>query len=1050
MRENILFRAKTFFGKYKINASVEIDSIDDYELTIKNDNLYLANNKNQFSLVPINEGATEILNLFDTDPFENSSLYEMECNGDVLEVTFHRFSRPVLKMTSPNSGHLYFYFESGLVATEEENGKTEYDLIRQIKNDCIRNNSIFISVGKDMDNKFTILGDDYGYYAKNERGGVFRIDDIKPVPRNVPEDRIIQIYKGFDFITWKDSLGISSQNITQIVPTNIPKMISAWDNYIHFLSNEIKEKQERLGSVHFNFTDIEGNYLFVYFDETIDLENNELFNGENELEAVDEDTTGTGLRIKVKPWFLGEPSLIDSEGHRVGFIIYDYTTTKRYMNDFTDGYLRLSSRSIEIETSRREEAYELLTNQSNSTSLRLRRMMDPTITDTSLPTTERPVTNKVLQTMFGKEKAETMVLSETYRSAMDIALNTPDIAIIQGPPGCGKTTLINGVMARINEIDPNAKILLTTEQHDALENAVKGVNGSVPPLVISKRFNSTEQEEAERLERTIKQFRNQLVNRCNELVDTTDEKYSHQRTEKLVYSIQKIKRSDYDKTTIQSELQNIKNILIEEGILSEVSNDIAVISSFASNQKVANVFESPLLKLINSQRTTEKSWNDDGLAKLEMLNEALDIEGYGNYTIDEDLINSLKNNPSNEVFERYQETIDSIRRNLFPHVGETEEEKLRQLKTAISNIEEAIKLSIKGKNYTIDDIIYEFSEKIKNMDNILQVVRNYASIVASTCAQAKKMASYSTIASEKAKYVVIDEAARINPLDLINTILMGTKIILVGDQNQLPQYLESQAVKRFRNSGETLAKANSEYLKDSLFGSLYENLEKAYKEGRIKTKRTIRLDEQYRMNPIIGNFISNEFYDGELKSAEETKKQINTYGVFDGKSVVFVDIPMTKENHEEKAQTEISREVEVTKIVSILSSIFANNPNKELDIGVLSFYKAQINKIEEAVKTRLSTQISEITNNVEFGTIDSFQGKQFDIVIISCVRSNACDDARSAVGFLFDAPNRINVSLSRAKKLLVLVGDSSTLSASEPLAHFIQYAKENGHYERSK
>ena len=71
-----------------------------------------------------------------------------------------------------------------------------------------------------------------------------------------------------------------------------------------------------------------------------------------------------------------------------------------------------------------------------------------------------------------------------------------------------------------------------------------------------------------------------------------------------------------------------------------------------------------------------------------------------------------------------------------------------------------------------------------------------------------------------------------------------------------------------------------------------------------------------------------------------------------------------------------------------------------------------------------------------------------DIVIISCVRSNAADNVRSAVGFLSGSPNRINVSLSRAKRLLVLVGDSETLGASEQISQYISYVKENGYYEQ--
>lgn len=1049
MRENVLFRAKTIVGRHRVDRLELIKNVRDCKIILKDGNLYLSLPTTQMLLQPLNEGAKEIADLFDADVIENASLYEMSVDSNEIEVVFHRFSQPVKKLTTQESGQLYFYFESNLVLKNtEEKGIDEQGLIKQIKEDCIHHNSIFIAFFKGTASKLSIIGDDCSYRAIEERPGVFMIDKIYPVTRNIPEDQILQIYKGFHFLTWSDSLSVASQNITQITSTSIPTMIVAWDNYIHFLASEVKEKQDLCGVLRYEYADFQEDLVYLHFSEELDLEKQILLDLDNEIEAIDKDSVKEG-RIKVTTrQFLGKPIEIDPEKHKVSFKIKDYAAMVSKLREIGSGYIRYSSFSVENETKRREEAYALLQNQSNSTSQRLRRMMDPKIVDTSLPTTERPVTDKVLKTMFGKEKAKTIVLSENYRTAMDIALNTPDIAIIQGPPGCGKTTLINGIMARINEIDPNAKVLLTTEQHDALENAVKGVNGSIPPLVVSKRFDTTEEEETERLERIINKFRLDILDRCKELLSEAGKTYGHPYIDKLVYSAQTIKRSGFDKSVIKNELPNMREALTNEGIISQTSKDLTILGTYADAKEVKSLFDNPLLKTINSQRTSKDAWSDDGPERLMELQELLEFEGHEDLMIEEKLINKLRTNPTDSDFDEYKEIVINIRHVLFPQIGDDIDKKLDTAKRALDNIEKVAMELLQNTPLTIDGIIYEFNEKAKSMENILQVVRNYADIVASTCAQVKKVAKYSSISNGKAKYVVIDEAARINPLDLINTILLGNKVILVGDQMQLPQYLESQAVIRYKSKGGSLSHEYSKLLNQSLFGSLYENLDRAFKEDRIKTRRTIRLDTQYRMNPMIGNFISDTFYDGGLKSADNTLNNINDYGVFNSKNVAFIDIPLSRETKERKYAGSLIRDAEINRIIKLLSEIFNKNPNRRLNIGVLSYYDAQITAIESKVRELFETQINDGQNEIEFGTVDSFQGKEFDIVIISCVRSNAADNVRSAVGFLSGSPNRINVSLSRAKRLLVLVGDSETLGASEQISQYISYVKENGYYEQ--
>ena len=1036
---NVLYRgAKILIGNY--DPEEPLSDAEKGKLLLKGGELYFCTPKDQIKLSPTNNAASEIIDLFDGDVFENSSLYETALENGSLQVIFHRFSRPAQKLVDSAKGQFHFYFESGLVASKQaESGIDEAGLIKMAEEDCVHQGSIFIAFDKGTYAKLYILGDENGYRAFEERPGLFRIEKIYPVPKRIPENQILQIYKGFHFLTWEGSLSVSSAEITQFSKAGIPDILLAWDDYIQHLAGEAKKKQKKYGIQRFLYSETDKGYIELTFGDNVNLETLPLLNDGVELEMVSSEIDSPDSSPKEK-FFLGKPKEIKANAHKVVFETNVLEEAIRKLSKIGSGFIRFSSWSVDSEAARRKKAYEALTNQTNLAARNVSRLMDPAIVDTAMPTGENAVTQAVLDTMFGPHSNTT--LSETYRMAMDVAINTPDIALIQGPPGTGKTTLIRGVMARINALDPNAKILLTTEQHDALDNAVRGMKATMPPLVASKRFDATEDETTARLEKTIEGYHRALLSECGQILETSKEQLGHPGLEKIVFCIQKIRRSSFNKTTMREVLPTLRSALVNEAIISETSADISYLESFASEKENDSLFQSPLLRKINSQRTSLEAWSDDGPERLEELLEALEFEDLDDLIPSRDLQQRLSKKPTAEDLLAFKDAVDKMRRTLFPQIGESAEQKDESAKRALERIQNSAVRAAKEAPVTVDGVISEFREKAAVSENILQIVKNYASIVASTCAQATKVAKYSSIASDKAKYVIVDEAARVNPLELINAILMGVKVILVGDQMQLPQYLESQAVACYEREGDSIAKQYASLLTKSLFGSLYENLEKAYMDGRIRARRTVRLDEQHRMNPLIGNFISSEFYEGGIRSAPNTVSKVNDFGLFDGKSLAFLDIPATR-GWEEEALASYCRPIEVGKTIQLLAKLFSKNSGKCLDVGVLSFYKTQISEIEKKARDAFS---SEQLSKTEFGTVDSFQGKEFDIVIISCVRSNGRDNAKAAVGFLSNSPNRINVALSRAKRLLVLIGDSETLDKSDSLNHFIKYAKEKGYY----
>jgi superfamily I DNA and/or RNA helicase len=159
------------------------------------------------------------------------------------------------------------------------------------------------------------------------------------------------------------------------------------------------------------------------------------------------------------------------------------------------------------------------------------------------------------------------------------------------------------------------------------------------------------------------------------------------------------------------------------------------------------------------------------------------------------------------------------------------------------------------------------------------------------------------------------------------------------------------------------------------------------------------------------------------------------------------------------------RDVEVDKVVSIIKSLQKARPlwhfdsekqlgsknsdgtinDNVLNIGIMSFYKEQIAKINAALKDPDKGALSsDDFYQIKCGTVDTLQGKEFDIVILSTTRSNARTNAAESLGFIHYSKSRINVALSRARRLLIIVGDMNTMGRNDSFSKLIDYTKKVG------
>jgi ATP-dependent RNA/DNA helicase IGHMBP2 len=337
----------------------------------------------------------------------------------------------------------------------------------------------------------------------------------------------------------------------------------------------------------------------------------------------------------------------------------------------------------------------------------------------------------------------------------------------------------------------------------------------------------------------------------------------------------------------------------------------------------------------------------------------------------------------------YRDMAHKYKRNF----GYAEREQRKALFAEARNISKEVE---KTEQYIIDDVLSK------------------ANVITATLVGA----NHYTVKQLRYHTVVIDEAGQaLEPACWI-PILKAKKVVMAGDHCQLPPTIKS-----------------NEAAKDGLSKTLMEKCVSIHPEA------VVLLEEQYRMHSTIMGFSSKEFYEDKLHAHPSVANR----SLFDGdEPLAFIDTAGC--GFDEKLEgTSISNPEEanfllkhLTRSISQLKASYTVNDFPS--IAVISPYKHQVEVLKDQV---LSYQeLRELADIISVNTIDSFQGQERDVVYISMTRSNA----ESSIGFLTDI-RRMNVAMTRARKKLVVIGDSATLSQFPFYADFITYAQEQNAYQ---
>lgn len=245
---------------------------------------------------------------------------------------------------------------------------------------------------------------------------------------------------------------------------------------------------------------------------------------------------------------------------------------------------------------------------------------------------------------------------------------------------------------------------------------------------------------------------------------------------------------------------------------------------------------------------------------------------------------------------------------------------------------------------------------------------------------------------------VLDEATQATVPSSLIPFAKADRLILAGDHKQLPPYHSSEG-----------------HDEETLEISLFEHLLAKYGEEVSTTLRT-----QYRMNATIASFPNEEFYGGDLATGDQNADW--TLGELSPLEAIQVD------GEEETTPTHSYYNELEAKVVARQVSNALHSGAGPGDIGIITPYSGQIGVIRRYLA---DLDDPDILSKVKIATIDSFQGSEREMIVISFVRSNP----QGFSGFLTfpnEGPRRLNVALTRARRRCILVGNFDTLRTLSP------------------
>jgi superfamily I DNA and/or RNA helicase len=573
-------------------------------------------------------------------------------------------------------------------------------------------------------------------------------------------------------------------------------------------------------------------------------------------------------------------------------------------------------------------------------------------------------------------------IDEPKLAAVAAALGTKDFLVVEGPPGTGKTTFISELILQLVSKDPTQRILLTSQTHVALDNALENL------LAFSEDY---------RIVRVGRSGNPKISSTVNELL--LENQMDRWREQVLAKGLEFLNRfaTEHGISSDQVRL----GMSFER--LSQVQREITEIESRITTIQAE-------LKSLPGQATNSSSPEEDEI----LINPLLD-----KHRLLEEELAKLRTESRLKAAER-NDTRTEIT-NLEPDAAE-----LLELPTDDLSRWAELYLPGDSKHTKLKAVFAthaEWQARFGRTPDFAPALLRSAQIVAGTCVG---IASVKGLQDLDFDTCIVDEASKATPTEMLVPLSRSRKWIVVGDHRQLPPFLdegfrEHAVLQEFGLDEQSVRRTIFDRLRESLPA----NCQKL-------------LSIQYRMVPGIGDLISSCFYDGKLKSAAKKRDEV-LFKIFP-KPVVWLSTSRSLQRFEKPLGNSFWNEHELGIVHRYLIKInaAAAKAGKIYSVAVMTGYGSQ----RSALERRFRNSVAACQNlELEWNTVDSVQGREADIAIYSVVRSNKA----GKLGFLKEL-SRLNVALSRGRQVLLLIGDDVFLrsaSGENPFKRVIEYIEQH-------
>jgi hypothetical protein len=689
--------------------------------------------------------------------------------------------------------------------------------------------------------------------------------------------------------------------------------------------------------------------------------------------------------------------------------------------------------------------------------------------------------DRVQDWMFLKDQSR--YGNSAQRNFVDIALNTPDFAILDGPPGSGKTTTILELIYQL--IIRDKKILLVGSTHVSVDNVIEklmdpylDVHEKITELLVPMRTGNSEKH-------PISDF----------AADYTIHNLWEKKKFDLVTWLESLRVKSEPQTEWLSMLNNKKESnLIRSSLLKSNSLTCGTTIGITRHEYIAEANNQkknkPLfdyLILDEASKTTFQEFLIPGLyaEKFVIIGDLKQLTPF----VDEDGLSlnlgDLKKFPAEE---RYWKTVANNYKQLngtpkkaiiiYDRVeGEAAFQAFRTLEDSwleVFNINKLDRLA-----YADVVLIYKYDfQKYSNLFSAAYTFILDASIPSNSNgdmnSENTRDANFKLLKFDRRLHPILrkkinfaternlvknlktnhqddswEEALswrmiRLNEVKNLNNNykneLIATINKLLPNEKDLKEEIELEFADLYNITLPSILKLLQEGLKLPIFKprpDINTTLTQGIPPSDLDV-RFIRLDYQHRMHPEISQFARENFYEGQaLMDSNQLKRNLPNYNLYNSR-MMWIDV--INDSGDEKENTTEIKQIfkELDKILKYLKSF-----NSTLwEIAILTFYKAQrkqifetFNKNKQYRKERARTYYHKNVDHVKIviDVVDSFQGHEADFVLLSMVRN-------SGIGFL-DNPNRLNVALTRAKFQLLVIGNKRHFAKQKRSEHLLRLTK---------